>query len=233
VHVQQTLTVDLHMVAGSVQQQVTVTATTPLLQAQSAEIGQTITSQTINDLPLATRDWGSLAQLSAGVSTAPPGNPTADSGSTESAYFSVDGVNDWQNDFRLDGINDNIEFYGGNYTGTNAAIVPPPDAIQEFKVQNGDFNAEFGHSTGGVINAALKSGTNRLHGDLWEYVRNDAFNANYFFNRGNPVPEYRQNLFGGTIGGPARTRLSSSSIIKAGVTCCPCPRPAPCLRSAW
>ncbi|MGA8532254.1 MAG: TonB-dependent receptor [Acidobacteriaceae bacterium] len=202
IHVQQVLTVDVHLSAGNVQQQVTVTAAAPLLQAQNAAVGQTITTQTINDLPLATRDWGSLAQLSAGVATAPSGQPTPDSGSTESAYFSVDGVNDWQNDFRLDGINDNIEFYGGNYTGTNAAIVPPPDAIQEFKVQNGDFNAEFGHSTGGVVNAEIKSGTNHVHGDLWEYLRNDAFNANYFFNAGKPVPEYRQNLFGGVIGGP-------------------------------
>jgi hypothetical protein len=202
VHVQQVLTVDLHFATGSVQQNVTVTAAAPLLETENAAVGQTITSQTVNDLPLATRDWGSLAQLSAGVSTAPPGQPTADSGSTESAYFSVDGVNTWQNDFRLDGINDNIEFYGGNYTGTNAAIVPPPDAVEEFKVQNGDFNAELGHSTGGVINAAIKSGTNHLHGDLWEYLRNDAFNANYYFNNGKPVPEYRQNLFGGTAGGP-------------------------------
>ena len=202
VHVQQVLNVDVHLQTGNVKQSVTVTAAAPLLQAENAAIGQTITTETVNDLPLATRDWGSLAQLSAGVSTAPAGQPTPDSGSTESAYFSVDGVNVWQNDFRLDGINDNIEFYGGNYTGTNAAIVPPPDAVQEFKVQNGDFNAEFGHSTGGVVNAAIRSGTNRLHGDLWEYVRNDAFNANYFFNSGKPVPEYRQNLFGGTLGGP-------------------------------
>ena len=202
VHVQQVLTTDIPLAAGNVKESVTVTASAPLLQAENGAIGQTISTETVNDLPLATRDWGSLAQLSAGVSTAPPGQPTADSGSTESAYFSVDGVNVWQNDFRLDGINDNIEFYGGNYTGTNAAIVPPPDAIQEFKVQNGDFNAEFGHSTGGVVNAAIKSGTNSLHGDLWEYLRNDAFNANYFFNSGKPVPEYRQNLFGGTLGGP-------------------------------
>ena len=137
--------------------------------------------------------------MSAGVATAPAGQPTADSGSSDSAYFSVNGGNVWQNDFRLDGINDNIEFYGGNYTGTNAAIVPPPDAVQEFKVQNGDFNAEYGHSTGGGDNAAIKSGTNRLHGDLWEYLRNDALNANYYFSNTNgvakPVPEYRkQNL---------------------------------------
>jgi Carboxypeptidase regulatory-like domain/TonB-dependent Receptor Plug Domain len=202
VHVQQVLTVDLHFSTGNVQENVTVTAAAPLLQAESAALGQTITTQTVNDLPLATRDWGSLSQLSAGVSTAPPGQPTPDSGSTQSAYFSVNGVNVWQNDFRLNGINDNIEIYGGNYTGTNAAIVPPPDAIEEFKIQNGDFSAEFGHSTGGVVNAAIKSGSNNIHGDLWEYLRNDVFNANYFFNSGHPVPEYRQNLFGGTIGGP-------------------------------
>ena len=166
-------------------------------------------------MPLVTRDWGSLAQLSAGVNTDAPsngsgGNGTADAGSSSSAYFRVNGVDEWQNDFRLNGINDNIEFYGGNYTGTNAAIVPPPDAIQEFTLQSGDFSAEFGHSTGGIINASLKSGTNSVHGDLWEYVRNNDLNANYFFNttgcpaacKAKPIPSYHQNLFGFTAGGP-------------------------------
>ena len=82
--------------------------------------------------------------------------------------------------------------------------------VQEFTLQSGDFNAEFGHSTGGVVNASLKSGTNGVHGDLWEYVRNNDLNANYFFNRtcsggvctANPVPSYHQNLFGFTAGGP-------------------------------
>lgn len=110
----------------------------------------------------------------------PVGQPTPGSGTTSSAYFSVYGGNVWQNDFRLNGINDNIEIYGGNYTGTNAAITPPPDAIEEFKLQSGDFNAEFGHSTGGVVNAVVKSGTNHFHGDLWEYWRNDVLNANLF-----------------------------------------------------
>ena len=122
----------------------------------------------------------------------------------------MNGVDEWQNDFRLNGINDNIEIYGGNYTGTNAAIVPPPDAIQEFTLQSGDFNAEFGHSTGGVINASIKSGSNGVHGDAWEYVRNNDLNANYFFNRScsngvctpKPIPSYHQNLFGFTAGGP-------------------------------
>ncbi|MGB9147722.1 MAG: TonB-dependent receptor, partial [Acidobacteriaceae bacterium] len=206
VHLQQVVTLDIGMKTGSVQQQVTVTAAAPLLQAQNAAVGQTIDTQTVNDLPLATRDWGSLAQMSAGVLAAPPGGVTADSGTSESAYFSVNGTSVWQNDFRLDGINDNIEFYGGNYTLTNAAIVPPPDAIEEFKLQSGDFNAEFGHSTGGVVNAELKSGANNFHGDLWEYVRNNDLNANYYFNNTNgvakPIPSYHQNLFGGTAGGP-------------------------------
>ncbi len=204
VHVQATLTVDMPLVAGKVANQVTVTAAAPLLQSESASVGQTITSQAINDMPLQTRDWVSLAQLSAGVNTAPVGNPSSDSGESDSAYFSVDGVNLWQNDFRLDGINDNIEVYGGSSVGNNAAIVPPPDAIEEFKLQNGDFNAEFGHSTGAVVNAVIKSGSNHFHGDLWEYWRNDALNANLFFNNLNHIakPEYRQNLFGGTIGGP-------------------------------
>ena len=210
VHVQQVTTVNIHLATGSVQQTVDVSARPPLLQSENAQVGQSISNRAVNDLPLATRDWGSLAQLAAGVATAPSNSSgsgvTPDAGSSESAYFSVDGVNDWQNDFRLDGINDNIEFYGGNYTLTNAAIVPPPDAVQEFTLQSGDFSAEFGHSTGGIINAAIKSGTNGLHGDLWEYVRNNDLNANYFLNNvngvPNPTPEYHQNLFGFTAGGP-------------------------------
>ena len=215
IQVQQVATIDAHLVTGNVQQSVTVTSSTPLLEAESAQVGQTVASRLVNDMPLATRDWGSLAQLSAGVNTDAPsngsgGNGTADAGSSESAYFRVNGVDEWQNDFRLDGINDNIEIYGGNYTGTNAAIVPPPDAIEEFTLQSGDFSAEFGHSTGGIINASLKSGTNSVHGDLWEYVRNNDLNANYFFNttgcpaacKAKPIPSYHQNLFGFTAGGP-------------------------------
>src|ERR1700721_292550 len=87
VHVQQVLTIDIHFKTGSVQQQVTVTAEAPLPQAENPALGQTISNETVNDLPLATRDWGSLAQLSAGVASAPPGGGTADSGRYEGAYF--------------------------------------------------------------------------------------------------------------------------------------------------
>lgn len=204
VHIQNTLTIDVHLTAGTVTEEVEVTASAPLLQAENGSVGQTITEETVNDLPLVTRNWASLSQLAAGVTTAPSGQPSSDSGSTGSAYFVVDGANLWQNDFRLNGINDNIEMYGGSYTGSNAAITPPPDALHEFKLQNGNYTAEFGHSTGAVVNATTKSGTNKFHGDVWEYVRNDVFNANLFFNKikNKPRPKYRQNIFGATIGGP-------------------------------
>ncbi len=200
-HVQQNLTVDIPLSTGSVAQEMKVTAAAPLLQAQDASIGQTITGEEVNDLPLSGRNWISLAQLSAGVTTTPGGTPG-------SAQFVSNGVNLSQNDTRLDGIDDNVEVYGGNQFGSNAAFIPPPDAIEEFKIQTGDFSAEFGHSTGSIVNAVIKSGTNQLHGNFWEYIRNTVFNANDYFANHFPTaaqrirPAYHQNQFGGTIGGP-------------------------------
>lgn len=197
-HVQQNLDVEIAMTPGVQTTEVTVTAAAPLLQASDASLGQTITGGEVNDLPLAGRNWVSLAQLSAGVTT------TA-GGTTGSALFVTNGVNFWQNDIRLDGIDDNEEAYGGTQFGTNAAFTPPPDAIEEFKLQTGDFSAEFGHSTGSVLNAVIKSGTNRVHGDVWEYIRNTVFNASDYFAKQNPNysrPAYHQNQFGGTVGGP-------------------------------
>jgi Carboxypeptidase regulatory-like domain/TonB-dependent Receptor Plug Domain len=201
VHVQQTTTVDVLLAVGNVKQEVTVSAAAPLLQAEDAAIGETINGEAINDMPLENRNWGSLGQLAAGVATAPIGQ---NGGTPENAFYSVDGVQLYQNDFRLDGINNNIEFFGGSSVGTDATITPPPDAVEEFKLQNGDYSAEFGHSTGGIINAVIRSGTNHLHGNVWEYMRNNDFDANDFFDaqKGNPIPEYRQNVFGGTVGGP-------------------------------
>src|SRR4029077_11467084 len=107
------------------------------------------------------------------------------------------------NNYILDGIdnnNDTVDFLNG------AAYVnlPPPDAIQEFKVQTSNFSAEFGRAGGAVVNATIKSGTNRFHGTLWEFLRNDKFDAadEYFANPKIPKGELRRNQFGGAIGGP-------------------------------
>lgn len=206
VHIQVVLTEDVSLPIGTASQQVTVTATAPLLQAESGAIGTTIGSKAIVDLPLSNRNWASLAQLAAGVSTANNQfSGGANNSASGSAYFVINGMNPWMQDFRLDGIDDNVELYGGpGPTNTNVNVTPPPDAIQEFRLQNGDFSAEFGHSSAGVVNAIVRSGTNSLHGDLWEFVRNDAFNANDYFSKQSHTPksEYRQNQFGGTVGGP-------------------------------
>jgi hypothetical protein len=204
VNVQQTLTIDIPLVPGNVSEEVNVNASAPLLQTENGALGQTVDTEMVNDLPLDGRDWVSLAQIAAGVTTSYVSSPSTDAGGTGSAYFAVNGIDIWQNDIRLNGINNNIELYGGSKIGTNATITPPPDAIQQFRLQSGNFDAEFGHSTGGIINAVTKSGTNRIRGDVWDYLRNSAFDANSYFadQAGQPIAPYRRNQFGGTIGGP-------------------------------
>ncbi len=201
VHVQNTETIDIQLVTGSVTEQVTVTAAVPLLQAQDASLGQTVPFVQVNDLPLNNRNWLSFVMLAAGVVTNP--NVSVDNPNNGE---SINGVDESSVDYRLNGIDDNVVVFGnvsiGNFGG--ASVQPIPDAIQEFKLQNGDNSAEFGQFAGGVVNAVMKSGTNQLHGDVFEYLRNEAFNANDYFNNLNNVrrPEYRQNQFGGTVGGP-------------------------------
>ena len=191
VHVQNVVTADVSLEVGAVSNVVTVTSAAPLLQAQDASLGQTISSASVNDLPLNGRNWISLANVASGsyiVSGSAPGTTT---------IFS-NGAEPGQVDYRVNGVNNNEEVFGG-YT-----VAPIPDAIQEFKLQNGDNSAEFGHSVGAVINAVVKSGTNRFQGDLFEYLRNEDFNANDYFSNLNGIKrqEYRRNQFGGTIGGP-------------------------------
>jgi len=199
IQIQQVPSVNVVLKPGSVTETLTVSSAVPLMQTQSAQVNQTITGQQINDLPMVARDWTTLGQLAAGVTTL-AGDNTSDS------RYIVNGQSFNQVDFRLNGIDDNVEMFPspGAHKNSNAAIEPPPDAIQEFTLESGGFSAESGHSLGAVINAAVKTGTNHFHGDLWEYVRNKDFNANDYFNKqhGRPIPEYNQNQFGGTVGGP-------------------------------
>jgi hypothetical protein len=200
VHVQQVATVDAQLTPGKVTEQVVVNTTTPLLQAETAEVGQTISSITVDDMPLNGRQWSSLGLLTTGTTTAPPGyNNEGANGTPSSTYYSVNGQALGNNDFRLNGVGDMLEFYSGA-----PAIQPPPDAIAEFKIETGDYSAELGHSLSGVINAVVKSGTNSLHGDLFDYFRNDALDAEDYFTAQQKAPkaELRQNQFGGTVGGP-------------------------------
>jgi hypothetical protein len=192
-NVQQRLNVPVTLNPGSVTQTVTVSTAPPLLQTQDAALGQVVSTRTINDTPLNGRNWVFIAQLTAGVE---PGNGSRGSGTGD---FSANGQREEQNDFILDGVDNNTDTEDF-LNGASFVVRPPPDALSEFKVQTSDYSAEFGHSAGAVINATVKSGTNQVHGDFWEYFRNDALDARDYF--ATTIPEYRQNQFGGTLGFP-------------------------------
>ncbi|MHB8502264.1 MAG: TonB-dependent receptor [Candidatus Acidiferrales bacterium] len=184
---------------GKVTETIEVTAAAPVLQSQDASVGQVVDERSVNDLPLNGRNFTFLAQLAAGVNT-----PQADTrGNAASGAFSANGSRPAQNNYLLDGIDNNsdtVDFLNG----TNYVVLPPVDAVQEFKVQTSDFSAEFGRSGAAVLNATIKSGTNEFHGDVWEFFRNDKLDAADFFENQHQVPkgELRQNQFGFTAGGP-------------------------------
>jgi Carboxypeptidase regulatory-like domain/TonB dependent receptor len=198
VHVQNIATADVSLQIGSATQEVTVTSAVPLLQAQDASVGMTINSKMANDLPI---EGGSQGRNFLALTTTAPG-VYANSGASMDSTSNIIamGVENGQVDVRLNGVDDNLEFYGGT------TIIPIPDAIQEFKFMDGNNSAEFGHSTGAVINAITYSGTNEFKGHIWEYFGNEDLNANDYFNNLNHKnrPEYRHNEFGGLIGGPVR-----------------------------
>lgn len=192
--IQQRLNVVLTLQPGSVSQTVTVTDAPPLLQTQEGAVGQVISTETINNTPLNGRNWVYIAQLTAGV--APPFGQTRGSGTGD---FVANGQRAEQNNFILDGVDNNtnlVDFLNGS----SFVMRPPPDALAEFNLQTSNYSAEFGHSAGAVMNASIKSGTNQIHGSLWEYLRNtnlDAQNWNAL-----TVPPYHQNQFGATLGFP-------------------------------
>jgi Carboxypeptidase regulatory-like domain/TonB-dependent Receptor Plug Domain len=192
--IQQRLNITLALKPGEVTQQVTVTTESPLLETQTSAVGQVISSETINNTPLNGRNWVYIAQLTAGVT--PPFGNTRGSGTGD---FVANGQSAEQNDFLLDGVDNNtnlIDFLNGS----SYVVRPPPDALAEFSLQTSNFSAEFGHSAGAVLSASIKSGTNQIHGDVWEYVRNTSLNSTPW-NATTKGP-YHENQFGATLGFP-------------------------------
>lgn len=193
-NIQERLNVVLTLHPGSVTQTVTVTTAPPLLQTQEGSVGQVISTQTINDTPLNGRNWVYIAQLTAGA--APVLGNTRGSGTGD---FVANGQNAEQNDFILDGVDNNtnlVDFLNGS----SYVVRPPPDALSEFKLQTSNYSAEFGHSAGAVLSANIKSGTNHVHGDVWEYFRNTNLDATNWNAQENPP--YHENQFGATLGFP-------------------------------
>ena len=190
---QQRLSIEIKLQPGQVSQSVTVTGAPPLLQTEQASVGQVISTNAINNTPLNGRNFVYIAQLTAGVT------PTIGARGGGTGDFNANGQRAQQNNFILDGVDNNINIVDF-LNGASYVVRPPPDALAEFKVDTGDYNAEFGHSAGAVLNASLRAGTNDIHGSLWEYFRNNVLDARDF--SATTVPKYRQNQFGATLGVP-------------------------------
>lgn len=196
-NVDATLTVNAKLPVGAVSQKVTVSGQPPLVESQTSSIGQVMNTKTILDLPVNGRNSYAFVALVPGVI------PSA--GFTQTAFdeyndqfISINGSRPNQNTFLLDGgINTEPALSG-------PGIYPSIDLVKEYKVQTNNLSAQFGGTSGGVINVITKSGTNRFHGDVYEFLRNNAFDArDFFLNQTTlPTPAYRYNQFGGTIGGP-------------------------------
>jgi hypothetical protein len=199
VNVQQHLQVNVQLKTGATTETVEVSATAPLMQTDEGSVGQVITERSVNSLPLNGRNFTFLAQLGAGVNT-----PQADTrGNAASGAFTANGLRPAQNNYLLDGIDNNsdtVDFLNG----TNFIVLPPVDAIQEFKVQTAGFSADLGRAGGAVLNATIKSGTNSIHGTVWEFFRNDKLDSADWFtnNNGTAKGALRFNQFGASIGGP-------------------------------
>jgi hypothetical protein len=197
--------VDVSLKPGAANVTVTITGAAALLNTEDSERGQIISSRDVNNLPLNGRAYADLALLTPGVRANVLENQTVTS---RDASYNVNGNRSEQNNFLLDGLDNNA--YGtSNQSFSNQAIQPSPDAISEFRVETDNYSAEYGRSAGAVFNVSINSGTDHLHGKLWEYNRNTDFNAIGPFTppvnalTGKRVkPVLVKNQFGGSIGGP-------------------------------
>jgi hypothetical protein len=190
----QNLRVDAALVMGSLAQGVTVTAAAPLVDTSSATVSGLVDDRRVVDLPLNGRNVMGLAEIIPGVLSvqAPQSLSDARSGPT----MNVNGGRANVNLFTLNGA------YFLNPSRNTGMNYPPPDALQEFRIQTANFDAEYGHNSGSQTAALSKSGSNQFHGDAWEFLRNDVLNARNFF--ASTVPALKENQFGGTGGGPIR-----------------------------
>lgn len=197
------LSVDLHLRLASRRENVLVRANSSPVQIDNATVGLTLDRKLINDLPLVDRNPFDLAFLAPGVSQAPGttyGNGVSTPGFVTN--FVSDGSRNAQGDLLLDGVS---VMNSDNNPGVQKALyVPPVEAIQEFKIQQTNFSAEFGNSGGTIVNVVTQSGTNQYHGELYDFLRNNDLNANTFFanSAGLAQPHLTRNDFGGTLGGP-------------------------------
>ncbi|HEY4359561.1 MAG TPA: carboxypeptidase regulatory-like domain-containing protein [Bryobacteraceae bacterium] len=197
--------VDVSLQVGVVTESVTVTGAATALESDTSEHSQVIHTQQIVELPLNGRAYSSLALLATNVHISPQALSFSPSGTPREGAFNVNGMRSTYNNFLMDGL-DNNSYGTSNQNYSSQVVQPSPDAIAEFKVITSNFSAEYGRVGGGVVNAALRSGTNQFHGTLYEFFRNTDLNAIGYVFGARPSnfqkPTLHRNQFGVTIGGP-------------------------------
>src|SRR5579864_2335776 len=197
-HAGERLRYDFTLQVGDAVEELTVQGDAVGLQLDTAEIKQVIGRQQVLALPLKGRQFLDLAMLSEGV-VRPPGGTRGDALQQAGTLVNVLGQRSGHNLYLLDGVSVTDEHFN------NMVIAPSIDSIEEFNIEKTSYAPEFGGKSGAVINVVSKSGSNNLHGSLFEFVRNDVFDArNFFDSPAAPIPPFRQNQFGGSLGGPVR-----------------------------
>ena len=189
----QTLGIDVKLEVGEQKQTVTVESVAPLVNTEEGRMKNVVTGGEVNSLPLNGRNIYALMQLVPGAVDSTGIDMESTAGGIQT---NINGARANFNGFMLDGVSNKGLSGGSNFQ-------PAPDFVQEYSIQTNNFSAEYSSSAGSITEVTTKSGTNQFHGDLWEFFRNDALNARNFFD-GNTKSEWRQNQFGGTIGGPIK-----------------------------
>lgn len=192
------VSVDLSLQLGGGTETVEVTGAPPVIDTTTTQLGAVMTDKSVSELPLSTRNTYQLLQLQPGVQS----QLGADLfyGSDNPGVVSVNGGRGRSNNYSVNGGDGNDIFVNG------PAIQPSPDAIDEFRVLTNTFDAEYGRNSGSVVNVVTKSGTNNIRGSFYEFLRNKVLNTENFFDKANGTPkgDYKQNQFGGTLGGPIK-----------------------------
>ena len=196
VDINQVITLNSTLQIGGAQEIVDVTSEAPQVDTTSTQLGAVINDRSVNELPLNSRDTYQFLQLQPGVQAQlGNGNGSLFYGSQDTGSVSVNGGRTRANNFSVNGGDANDQFVN------LPTVQPTPDSVEEFRVLTNTFDAEYGRNSGSVVNVITKSGTNRIHGDIYEYFRNTVLDAkNYFDLVGRP--QWNQNQFGGTLGGP-------------------------------
>ncbi|MBI3684006.1 MAG: carboxypeptidase regulatory-like domain-containing protein [Acidobacteria bacterium] len=204
--VEDRLRINLMLEVGDAATSVTIAGEAPLIESETASLGQVVSSRSVQELPISGRNIFDLVGLSAGVQVNPRAiGGTASTGNVGTPLFvqsdlSINGGRFRTNDFLVDGVSIMLP------ENNNFAMSPTPDGTQEFKVLTNSFGPQFGRSGGGVINVITRGGANRYHGSAYEFFRNDRLRANNFFAnaRNQQRPVFHFNMFGGAVGGPVK-----------------------------